>query len=331
MKILSSHYADPEEFDVDAHARRRRKAEAAMRPKRADHAVMDEILQHTDPSRVGDEDAFNPTFSSSRHEREWILNYLGPFYDDKLIADVLRPVKGGKEATVYCCQASSGTGLNLIAAKVYRPRVFRQLRNDARYRQGRKVLDEQGKEVRDGRMLHAVAKKTSFGQELAQTSWLEHEYQTMRLLHQAGADVPRPVARGSHAILMEYVGEVDLPAPTLSQVRLDRNQARPLFERLMRNVELMLAHGRVHADLSAFNVLYWDGEAKIIDFPQAVDVLTNRDAFDIFERDVARLCQYFARYRIASDPGQLARDLWERYVRAENDVPREADDGEEIT
>ena len=36
----------------------------------------------------------------SKHERAWILNYLGKFYEEQLITDVLRRVKGGKEATV---------------------------------------------------------------------------------------------------------------------------------------------------------------------------------------------------------------------------------------
>ena len=43
----------------------------------------------------------------------------------------------------------------------------------------------------------------------------------------------------------------------------------------MRNVELMLSLGRIHGDLSAYNVLYWQGEVKIIDFPQAIEPATN--------------------------------------------------------
>src|SRR4051794_15966097 len=48
---------------------------------------------------------FNPTLGSltarshmSNHETEWILNYLGGFYDLHLITDVIRRVKAGKEA-----------------------------------------------------------------------------------------------------------------------------------------------------------------------------------------------------------------------------------------
>jgi len=72
----------------------------------------------------------------------------------------LRQVKGGKEATVYCCAAHPATGQDLLAAKVYRPRIFRQLRNDARYRQGRQILGGTAKVVRDHRHLRAVRKGT---------------------------------------------------------------------------------------------------------------------------------------------------------------------------
>lgn len=41
---------------------------------------------------------FDPTFSSSKYEREWILNYLGPFYEEHIISDVLRQVKGANQA-----------------------------------------------------------------------------------------------------------------------------------------------------------------------------------------------------------------------------------------
>jgi serine/threonine-protein kinase RIO1 len=79
------------------------------------------------------------------------------------------------------------------------------------------------------------------------------------------------------------------------------------------NLEIMLACERVHADLSAYNVLYWEGAFKIIDFPQAVDPRRNADALAFFTRDVERLCQYFTRYAITPDPRRLARDLWSRY------------------
>ncbi|MCU0501729.1 MAG: hypothetical protein MUC51_08165, partial [Anaerolineae bacterium] len=67
----------------------------AHRERYSDHAVVDDILAHADAPEAATASAFAPTFSSSRYERIWILNYLGPFYDKGEIADVLRKVKGG--------------------------------------------------------------------------------------------------------------------------------------------------------------------------------------------------------------------------------------------
>jgi RIO kinase 1 len=203
--------------------------------------------------------------------------------------------------------------MEYIAAKVYRPRMFRNLRNDDRYRQGRSVRDEEGKTVHSRREALAMEKKTRFGQELRQISWLESEFQTMQLLYDAGADVPQPIVEGTNVILMEFVGAKNYPASTLNQVRLGKSEAQRIFDRLVEDLAIMLACHRVHADFSAYNVLYFEGLFKIIDFPQAVDPRHNPDAADLFLRDMERLCQYFRRYKIQQDAQELATDLWSRY------------------
>ena len=293
------------------------RTDARRKPKKSDTEVYLELAEE-----VGARRGFTPSFGSmssaknhlSNHEREWITVYLGAFYDDHLITDVLRRVKGGKEATVYCCLADSATGVDLVAGKVYHPRMFRNLKNDSLYRQGRTVLDDQGKGVRGRREVLAMQKKTGFGQELRHLSWLASEYNTLSRLHEAGADVPRPIASNDNAILMEYLGDEKWAAPPLSSVRLRPAEARTVFDCLMRNVELMLSQEIVHGDLSAFNVLYWEGKASMIDFPQAVNPFINPDAYSLFARDVERLCQYFTRYGIATDPAALARDIWNRCI-----------------
>jgi RIO kinase 1 len=285
----------------------------SLKGKRSDHVVLDEIVQYGRPGEVDQNEVFTPTLHASRHERIWILNYLGGFFEEEKITDVLRKVKGGKEANVYLCSAQPDSGFDLVAAKLYRPRMMRNLRNDVRYRQGRKILDEYGKEVRDDRYLKAVRQGTETGKELLHMSWIEHEYKTLEKLHAAGLPVPQPVARGYNTILMEYIGELDRPAPTLSEVTLGKGEAKKLYQRLMGAVEDMLALDRIHADLSAYNVLYWAGEVYIIDFPQAVDPAQNREAYDIFVRDVVRLSQYFQRDLPNLDPIRTAHDLWMKY------------------
>jgi len=62
-------------------------------------------------------------------------------------------VKGAKRPT-FTAAPPTGYGLDLIAAKVYRPRMFRNLRNDGGTAEPG-IFDEDGKTVHDQRLLHA--------------------------------------------------------------------------------------------------------------------------------------------------------------------------------
>lgn len=311
------HYDDYEEytryFVLD---RRAHRASSALRKptlKRRLAVTLPELQ-----SEVDGEDRFVTTLGLGENEQALLQESLGDFIRDQVITDVLARVKGGKEANVYCCQAHPNTGMELIAAKIYRPEAHRTMRNDAIYKEGRLMLDEEGKGiVREARVKRAIAKKTDFGREIITFSWIQHEHDMMQMLHALGADVPRPVAHVGNTILMEYLGDVNRPAPTLNSVQLEPSQAQGMFDRLVWHVELMLSCDRVHGDLSAYNVLLWEDRAVVIDFPQAVVALKNPHAFRLLQRDLERLCQYFARYGVEADGKALATDMWKRFVTAE--------------
>jgi RIO kinase 1 len=129
--------------------------------------------------------------------------------------------------------------------------------------------------------------------------------------------VPRPLAAEADVILMEYFGDEDAAAPQLVHTRLEEAEAGPLFQRLLNNVELCLALNRIHGDLSPHNVLYWQGEPRIIDFPQAVDPRFNQSSRDLLRRDVENLVRYFRPYGVEANAAYLADDLWRRFLRAE--------------
>jgi RIO kinase 1 len=121
------------------------------------------------------------------------------------------------------------------------------------------------------------------------------------------------VTKTTGAILLEFIGDESGPAPLRKDVRLERDGARDVFNRLLWNVERFLACNRVHGDLSPFNILYWEGRAVIIDVPQAVDPTINRNADSLLLRDVANLCTHFRRYGIHADPNRIVGDLWMRW------------------
>lgn len=260
------------------------------------------------------EPEFTPTFTGSRQERAWIRESLADFYEDQWFTDVLYRVKGGKEATVYCCRGHPVTEVDLIAAKVFRPRMFRAMKNDTLYKQGRGMLDADAKRVLDRRSLLALRKKTTYGKRLDAASWCRHEFEALTELYEAGADVPRPLAYAPNAILMEFVGDEVQAAPILQSIRLEREEAESLFERLIQNVEILLSRYVIHGDLSAYNVLYQDGDAWIIDLPQTIDALAHPRAYELFARDVDRLCRYFVKQDVEVDAMGLALELWQRWI-----------------
>lgn len=257
---------------------------------------------------------FQFTYKAARFEEAWLLDSLNDLAEHGWISDVLRKAKVGKEASVYLCRPGPAAAKSkFVAAKVYRPRTLRSLKNDQQYRDGRADLDGDGHVVFKEAEVHAIARRNTFGEELRHQSWIAHEFRALEILFKAGADLPRPYARAGNVIVMDFVGDALGSAPTLNEVRLEAGEARPLFERAMRNVEILLSHGFVHGDLSAYNILYWEGDIRLIDFPQAVSPKDNRNSFRIFSRDVSRLCGYFAKQGVDSDPRQIAADLWARH------------------
>ena len=295
-----------------------------LKPK-ARHVVKKaagEIIAELTDEVVDVQASFETTYQPSRYEEGYLLSSLASFYDKGLITDVLSLVKGGKEANVYCCAAHPSTGLGLLAAKVYRPRMFRNLRNDKMYQQGREVLTADGRPAGKAActIARAIRNKTGFGLEAAHTSWLMHEFVALEQLYQAGAAVPWPLAGSDNAVLMTYHGDEGRPAPTLNSVSLEPDEAEALFAEVLRNVELMLQHELIHGDLSAYNILYWarpqggPGQITIIDFPQVVYLHSNPKAHFVLRRDIERTCEYFARQGVQCNPRAIADEMWDRYT-----------------
>lgn len=253
---------------------------------------------------------FNFTYKAARFEEAWLLDSLAEIADHQWISDVLRKVKGGKEASVYLCKPGEAVSSPYVAAKIYRPRALRNLKNDSRYRLGRVDLDADGTALWKEKDINAIIKRTSYGEEVRHQSWIAYEFQTLELLYDAGVDVPRPYAMEKNAIVMDFVGDYATAAPALTTVDLEEDEAQALFERIILNIDLMLASHRIHGDLSAYNILYWNGEIKIIDFPQVVLPESNPESWNIFQRDVYRVCQYFLSQGVRCDPRKLAADLW---------------------
>lgn len=200
------------------------------------------------------------------------------------VLEIVEKIRSGKEATVYRV-IFDGT---VLAMKVYTDPERRDFGNADSYLQN--------KFYKYGSHARAVAKGGKFGKRLRHDNWIKREFYLLKKLYALGATIPKPVAHIGDAILMDFVGDNRAAAPQLSEVRLTDEEARLAFHDIMQSVEIFWLAGAVHADLSAYNILWWRGRSVIIDFPQSVDTRTHPDAKALLERDVRNMAQYFKKY-----------------------------------
>jgi RIO kinase 1 len=131
------------------------------------------------------------------------------------------------------------------------------------------------------------------------------EFTILQKAYKAGIPVPTPARRVDNMFTMRYLGD-EVKAPLLKDVVLENpedaaGQALDLVEKL---VEACIVHG----DLSEYNIVFWDGELFVIDFPQAIDFSSNVDrhlrveeAKPLLFRDLSNLESYFAEYSVEFD------------------------------
>jgi RIO kinase 1 len=237
------------------------------------------------------------------------------FFDEGLVERHLKPLKHGKEASVHLFRANPRTtGEELVALKLYHPLDRRDFRDETLYRDG--------EFIKERRIRAALAKKSAFGREVQGGLWVSREWETLQILHER-APVPRPIEWTGDAILMSYVGDEDVPAPQLRDYHHDDlDELEALWSQVHAAIERMLYRDIVHGDLSAYNVLVWDGEITVIDFPQAVDPKKNRHAQAFLERDIRRLGEFFEHRGLQLPWDAIARDLWTGWLFADL-VPEE--------
>lgn len=224
-------------------------------------------------------------------------------------------LKSGKEADVFVVERRGPTGSCLLAAKRYRPAEHRGFKNDAAYRSHRRIdgFVRDGARMRrpkQGRSLQlAMDKKTAYGREKLHERWIQAEFDMLSQVWEAGAPVPYPVERLHDGVLMEYVGDIEQAAPRLVDVRPPRAELADLYEQTKEALRGFVRAGVVHADLSPYNMLVWEGRVWVIDLPQAVTLLENSEATDFLHRDVFNVAAWFVRRGLEIDPEDLFVEL----------------------
>jgi len=84
---------------------------------------------------------------------------------------------------------------------------------------------------------------------------------------------------------------------------------RSAFDQLVEGLRTITTAGFAHADLSAYNLLWWRDTLVFIDFPQAIDLAANPQGPSYLHRDVENVCRWFNRRGLDIDPEEVFADL----------------------
>ncbi|HET6146983.1 MAG TPA: RIO1 family regulatory kinase/ATPase [Polyangia bacterium] len=211
---------------------------------------------------------------------------LSHLVDEGIIDAVHARLMSGKEATVYVVERQGHLG----AAKVYKPRDERTFKKTASYVEGR----NQTRNSRDRRAMH---NKSSYGRHLIEENWQDMEFHALRAAFDAGVRVPEPYFLYENVLFMELVVDGSgAPASRVADFSFTAEEAQRLHLELFLQVKTLLGSGRIHGDLSAYNVLLAAKGPTIIDMPQVVEVAGNNNARQILRRDLRTVTEHLARF-----------------------------------
>jgi RIO kinase 1 len=223
------------------------------------------------------------------------LNALSKMgYLDELIAGI----KTGKEASVFLGKNAEG----FVAVKMYTDLRVRSFKRDASYREGRFIGDS--------RIEKAIEQGSQKGLDAHQILWVQEEFRQMNHLYRYGVRVPKAIAVNGISLIMEFIGDENgHPAPRISDLKMEKEEAEEAFRQSIQNLKLIVRAGKVHGDYSTFNLLWHNETAVVIDFPQVIEFKNNPNAGAFLERDVRSLCKSFVRQGVRADEGNVLREV----------------------
>lgn len=212
------------------------------------------------------------------------------------------PISTGKEANVFLAFTHEG---DTIAVKVYRTSTA-DFRGVEEYIMG----DPRFPGRRSNRRQVIFA-------------WARKEFLNLRLAHEAGVPVPKPIDFYRNVLAMEYVGGEEMAAPEVRHVKLE--DADGFYQEVMEAASLLFSKAHlVHGDLSEYNILVLDSSPVLIDLGQAMLVKHPR-ARELMERDCANMARFFGRRGVDTSP----EAVWEAITgKAPGDLMEDDSEGE---
>ncbi|KAJ2945384.1 hypothetical protein O0L34_g187 [Tuta absoluta] len=123
--------------------------------------------------------------------------------------------------------------------------------------------------------------------------WAEKEMHNMMRLQKIGLNCPEMVCLKKHILVMSFIGRDNKPAPKLRDVILKPEKWQSVYNEVVDSMHKMYNVGHmIHADLSEYNILWWENKCWFIDVSQSVQP-DHPSGLEFLLRDCRNICHFF--------------------------------------
>ena len=120
--------------------------------------------------------------------------------------------------------------------------------------------------------------------------WARKEFKNLKTAYEAKVPVPEPIHMKDNVLVMEFIGENGVPAPTLNKCDVTQKH----YTEVLKAASKLYKAKLVHADLSEYNVFLHGKKIMLFDFGSAVDIRhPNSQAFLV--RDISNINKFFSK------------------------------------
>lgn len=125
--------------------------------------------------------------------------------------------------------------------------------------------------------------------------WAEKEMHNLARLSKAGIPCPDVVLLRKHILVLSFIGQDHVPAPKLKEAELTEEELREAYTQVLKVMKTMFSEcNLVHADLSEYNMLWYQNKVWLIDVSQSVEP-THPHGLEFLFRDCRNVATFFQR------------------------------------
>lgn len=224
-----------------------------------------------------DKDAYQRVFDSRT------ISLLFKLLNNGVLTEIIGIISQGKEANVYFAYGEHGIPL---AVKIF------------------KIDIQSAKWMRKYITGDSRFKKIGTSSDKILFTWCQKEYRNLKQIHSKGIPCPQPIFFKNNILIMGFIGDENgNPAKKLRDCVSElRDPAEEMAFSLNFIKDLYHAAKLVHADLSEYNILYYQNQQYLIDVSQSVSY-SHPKAKQYLARDIRNIIKFYSNIGVVTpDP-----------------------------